>query len=75
MDTLVFILKVGDDFFEVIFTQRCEYLFLVLSADHDMTISSGLYFINFSIEFIKRIFYYIGCLNIFITTHHPNPIP
>ena len=75
MDTLVFVLEVRDDFFEVIFTQGCEYLFLILSAYDDMTKWSSSYFINFSIEFIRRIFYYIWLFEYIYNYSSPLPCP
>jgi hypothetical protein len=59
MHTEVVVLQVGDNFFEIVFAERCKYLLLVFSADHDVADSSMPYFISFYIEFINRIFYYI----------------
>ena len=63
--TLIFIVKIRYDFFEVVFAEGLEDFLLVFAADYDMTILEGLYFISFYIEFINSTFSSIS-LNIYI---------
>jgi hypothetical protein len=57
--TLVFIIKIGYDFFEIILAERGEYLLLIFLAHNDMAVSDDDYLISFSIELISNSFYSI----------------
>lgn len=56
---MVVVLEIRDNLFEIVLAERCENLFLILLAHNDVADLQGKYLINFYIEFINRIFYYI----------------
>lgn len=60
MFTDIFVIKIGDDFLEVIFAEGCKYFLLVLFADHDVTMLMRGYFMSFYMELMRSNFYYMG---------------